>query len=330
LLDDILLYAFVFWALKVVYLQNDYMLRLVEFLVPAVVWRIPVQEQRAALTIDDVPLLKDLSHLEAILDVLKRHDVTATFFIMSGFTLPLEEGGLPPLERDRCLALLRRAVAEGHELGNHLQFDTPAFVQSPEAFDAAFLHCDELLAELVGREEWRTRRRRWFRPASGLWNRHILAAAAARGYTTVLGNCFPHDVAAATRCLNAPYLAQRARRGSILLVHDRWHTPATLDQALPQLAARVPRLRLGTLSALQAAADSEASCDHFLSAEGRELRGLASLAACSSPPAAPSGPRRLSGGRGGSSSISGVTGGSPAKVGFEYVEMGSSVFAAGD
>lgn len=43
--------------------------------------------------------------------------------IMSGFDLPLEQGGAPKELRAKYRALLARAVSEGHELGNHLQFD---------------------------------------------------------------------------------------------------------------------------------------------------------------------------------------------------------------
>lgn len=253
--DDVLLYTLLLWMAKIIYLQPDYFLKLVEPCGSEVVFRIPTQGHVAALTIDDVPLLNSPTHFEEILDVLKKHGVQATFFIMSGFVYPPEEGGMQAEERERCLALLRRAVSEGHELGNHLQFDKPAVVMSPEDFDNAFMHCDRLISELHGHEQWAARPKHWFRPASALWNGHILATAAAKGYTTVLANCFPHDVAAVTRCLNAPYLCHRARPGAVIAVHDRWHTPATLDKALPKI--RQQGLQLGTLSALQVAAESE-------------------------------------------------------------------------
>lgn len=256
-LDDLSLLLFGCWVAKVVYLQPDYVLQVVERFLPIVVFRIPIQEPMAALTIDDVPLLAKPTHFEELLGVLKKHSVTATLFIMSGFALPPEEGGMPKEQRERCMALLRRAVAEGHELANHLQFDKPAIVMTPEDFDVAFLHCDQLISEVHGREAWKKRQKHWFRPASALWNQHILATATAKGYTTVIANCFPHDVAEVSRHVNHTYLAQRARPGAVIVVHDRWHTPETLDKALPKIAKR--GLKLGTLSALQAAADAEAS-----------------------------------------------------------------------
>merc|ERR1712060_943437 len=108
-----------------------------------------------------------------------------------------------------------------------------------------------------GEEAWRARPRRWFRPASALWNRHILDKARETGYTTVISNCYPHDVASVTRHINVAYLAKRARPGAVIVVHDRWHTAETLRKALPLIAKK--GLKLGTLSELQGVANGEAS-----------------------------------------------------------------------
>merc|ERR1719499_895707 len=83
----------------------------------------------------------------------------------------------------------------------------------------------------------------------------MIDKAKAKGYTIAIGNCFPHDVAAVTRCLNEPYLRCRARPGSIVIVHDRWHTVQTLDTVLPKIANR--GIKLVPLSELQAVADAE-------------------------------------------------------------------------
>ena len=86
------------------------------------IWRRSLRQPLAALTIDDVPLLNAPSMLEEILDVLKENEVKATLMVMSGFDLSPSMGGCSPKLRQRYRDLLRRAVEEGHELGNHLQF----------------------------------------------------------------------------------------------------------------------------------------------------------------------------------------------------------------
>ncbi|CAK0842613.1 unnamed protein product [Prorocentrum cordatum] len=224
---------------------------------PGVVWRIPVAERRAALTLDDVPLLDSPSHLEQLLDVLRDNGVRATLLVMSGFDAEPGEGGpSDPKLREQLRELMRRAVAEGHELGNHLKFDRPAFAMDAAEFDRDFLHCDRLLADLAGGEEsWRGRPRRWFRPASALWSGHMLDMARSKGYTTVISNCFPHDIASVSRFVNWLYLKWRVRPGCVVVLHDRWHTPATLSKALPLIAAN--GIKLGTLSELHAVAMDE-------------------------------------------------------------------------
>lgn len=258
IIDDLAIFFVLLLVGVLAYLQSDWALAYLERFSPDVVWRIPTRQKRAALTIDDVPLLEKPTSLEEVLDILREHKVTATLFIMSGFDLDPEKGGMKPEARKRCRDLLQRAVAEGHELGNHLQFDWPAVAMEPPDFDAAFEHCDQFLAELAGGEKaWRSRPRRWFRPASAMWNSHILRRAREKGYTTVIANCYPHDVASVTRHVNARYLRWRVRPGAVVIVHDRWHTPETLRKALPEIKSQ--GLQLGTLSDLQAAADGEAA-----------------------------------------------------------------------
>jgi len=258
LIDDALILSAVALFAFVFYLQPCWAMGAVEKLCPPeVVWRLPTKQARAALTIDDIPLLNSPTSFEEILNVLRENRVTATFFVMSGFDLDPADGGMENEARLRCRELLKRAVAEGHELGNHMQFETPAIAMTTEAFDKSFHHCDALLAEICGEKAWRARARRWFRPASALWSQHILARARENGYTTVISNCYPHDVASVTRHINAAYLARRARPGAVIVVHDRWHTAETLRKALPLIANK--GLQLCTLSELQAVVDAEAS-----------------------------------------------------------------------
>eukprot|EP00405_Crypthecodinium_cohnii_P017504 CAMPEP_0206460166 /NCGR_PEP_ID=MMETSP0324_2-20121206/24603_1 /ASSEMBLY_ACC=CAM_ASM_000836 /TAXON_ID=2866 /ORGANISM="Crypthecodinium cohnii, Strain Seligo" /LENGTH=318 /DNA_ID=CAMNT_0053931843 /DNA_START=33 /DNA_END=989 /DNA_ORIENTATION=+ len=254
--DDFLLLVVIVMLLYIIYCQPDWALSPVESLAPQVVWRIPVKSSKAALTIDDVPLLKGPTSVEKVLDVLRKHEVKATLFIMSGFDLPEDQGGMDPKAREKCRQLLKRAVEEGHELGNHLKFDRPAIAQPVEEFDADFDHCDKLIAELSGgKDKWAQRPYKWFRPASAMWTDHILRMADQHDYRTVVGNCYPHDVASVSRFVNSSYLTKRVRKGAVVIVHDRFHTPETLDEALPNIKKQ--GIELCTLSDLQTIHDKE-------------------------------------------------------------------------
>lgn len=234
-----------FYMVVAAYFQVNAFVSFSEWWCPEVIWRskarTELHNRRAALTIDDVPFQNSPSSLEEILDILHQHGAKATFMVMSGF----DKDGDKTSERYK--ALLRRAIAEGHELGNHNMFDEPAASLSPIEFEAKLKHCDALLGEIYGEEEWKARPHRWHRPGSGFWTAGMLKTAKVMGYKTVLANCFPNDIFSWTRLLNAPYLKLRARPGCIILLHDRWHTPATLREALPSLCQR---LHLVTLSEL--------------------------------------------------------------------------------
>lgn len=235
----------VFALIVIAYFQLDFAVNFVEWCCPDVYFRIrqemQLEDRRIALTIDDVPYLNAPSSFEEILDILKQHDAKATFMVMSGFVWSNTD------TVEKYKDLLRRAVSEGHELGNHNMFDEPAAGLSSEEFDHKVQHCDSLLREIYGESEWKTRSYKWHRPGSGFWTSHILDKTHGMGYTNVLANCFPNDTDSWTRKFHAPFLRFRARPGCIVLLHDRWHTPETLRAALPALRKR---FEIGTLSQL--------------------------------------------------------------------------------
>ena len=77
--------------------------RLAQVIEPTVVWRLAHDRPAVAMTFDDGPS----QWTNDILDVLAHHSAKATFFILGS--------SIRGRERE-----LQRAVADGHELGNHL------------------------------------------------------------------------------------------------------------------------------------------------------------------------------------------------------------------
>ena len=228
-------------VLGAVYLQPTFATDLVERHEPRVIWRARTKRPVAALTIDDVPNY-GASRLEEILAILREHGARATLFVMSAC---LEDAP------DALKAALAAAVDEGLvELGNHGAYDEPAVALADADFFAKHDHCDAAIRRL---QEATT----WFRPGSGLVDRRVLAWAEARGYRVVLGNCYPHDPLDATRFVNAAYLRRRVRPGCVVILHDRWHTPATLRAYF----ANAPAIRLTTLTEAFALAERGAPSD---------------------------------------------------------------------
>lgn len=207
--------------------QPRFVLSWIARLNPEVIFFVKTNQPLIALTIDDSP------HPEVtprILNVLANNDSHATFFIIGERIAGNEQ-------------ILSQMVDDGHEVGNHHLTDVPSIRLTPQEFEEQLRVTDSQLAPFGGS--------RWFRPASGWFNRRMLEQLERYGYTCVLGSAYPEDL------LSSPwYLAQHillnARPGSIIILHDgtpeRVRTLAVLERVLPELRRR--GYRVVTLSEL--------------------------------------------------------------------------------
>ena len=215
--------------------------------------------RRVAVTIDDAP--SDAALMHRTLDALRDAGVTATFFVVANFCRDAER-----------LATLRRAVAEGHELGNHMCDDASSQSMSESEFRGALALCDELIASLDA--SWRSRPFRWFRPPQGYMASHMKRALAELGYSCALADVFPLDTEVRSVDWLVGFVASKTQPGSIILLHapdvretDRGkkHERQNNADVFPKL---FPRLResfeLGSLSDL--AAEHESILEAELSA----------------------------------------------------------------
>jgi peptidoglycan/xylan/chitin deacetylase (PgdA/CDA1 family) len=173
-----------------------------------------------ALTFDDGP--SDLT--AAALSVLARHGARATFFVVGR--------EIPGRER-----LLRRAVDEGHEIGNHTMSHAHAPVRRRRAYDE-LAGTSELVATAVGAAP------RLYRPPYGELDQADLSLALELGMSPVAWDVDPRDWspgvsadAIRTRLLDA------VQPGSVILLHDgpgamRAATLAALPSILDALGER--------------------------------------------------------------------------------------------
>lgn len=198
---------------------------------PEVLFHVQTDQPLLALTIDDAPHPALTPH---ILAALQRHDIRATFFVLG------EHAEAAP-------DLVQAIRAQGHELGNHLWRDEPSILLGREQFARELLAVDRIIAP---------QERRWFRPGSGWFDRHMLRILREHGYRCVLGSIYPHDTRLRSLRLVARYVLSRAYPGSIIILHDggpsRAHTPEVIDRIVPVLVER--GYRFVTLSELVAAA----------------------------------------------------------------------------
>ncbi|EGZ22054.1 hypothetical protein PHYSODRAFT_444636, partial [Phytophthora sojae] len=231
-----------------VYLLPRWLLRLVEWNShPSVLWSVRTSSRVCSLTIDDAPS----PSTPAILDVLREHQVRATFFIISG-RIPGNED------------VLRRIVREGHALANHLTEDRASILDELHVFEQKLQECDraigefqpspddespepletqQLLLEEIGPDAVRP----WMRPASGWFTTPMREITARHGYRICLGSVYPHDAQIRSEAMNSMHLRTRTSCGSVIIVHDRLWTINVLKTALPELTRKFTFVSLDEL-----------------------------------------------------------------------------------
>jgi len=152
----------------------------------------------AALTFDDGP---SRGATPRVLDLLARHGAHATFFTLAGNV-------------DRAPDLVRRMVAEGHEVALHGDLHWPLPLLTP-----GFIRREvERSAAAVSRAGGTTPRH--YRPPFGLMVPSQARYVARLGYRSVLGDVYPEDShrPGAARILHR--VLPRLSDGSILILHD--------------------------------------------------------------------------------------------------------------
>ena len=204
------------------------LVRLLARRVPDVLFFVDTTERAVALTLDDGP---DPVLTPRVLDVLAAHGAHATFFLLG------ERAQHHP-------ALLRRIVAEGHELGNHAWGDEPSARLTPAALEASLRATARVLAPAAPVTV--------FRPGSGWVTPRVLSVARRLGYRCVLGSVYAHDPHLRVPAFTVWDITRRVRPGAIVILHegrpDRASVIGVLDAVLARL--RGAGYRVTTVSEL--------------------------------------------------------------------------------
>ena len=212
----------------VIIAQPHWLIRMLASRSPDVLYFVETTEPILALTIDDGP---DLQTTPDILKVLDRFDARATFFLIGERVLGNE-------------AVVRKIVAGGHELGNHMTRDEPSIDLSPADFERALLETDDLLSSFGSVM--------WMRPGAGWYNDLMLSVIKAHGYRPALGSIYPYDAEIPSTRFAVHHILAKVRPGSIIVLHDGGargeRTAAVLGRVLPELDRR--GFRVVTLSEL--------------------------------------------------------------------------------
>ncbi len=198
-------------------------------------WRVRTGRREVALTFDDGP---DPEWTPQVLAMLKRHRAKATFFVIGRHV-------------ERHPELVRRAVGEGHEIGNHTWSHAHLDRCNAGKVREQLERGSAAIAAVTGV------RPTLFRPPRGIIGPVGLLAAAEAGQPIVLWSTL---IRGKSPWRDLAQVVASITPGSIVLGHDGGPTPRQeLMMAFDQLLRRLSDdgYRFVTVSALRAAAPAE-------------------------------------------------------------------------
>lgn len=185
----------------------------------AVVFHAITDEKIVAITVDDGP---DPLYTPQILDILSKHKVLATFFVVGR-------------QVEKHPGIIRREVAEGHEVANHSYTHNNLHTMSKQEAEWELVRTNGIISQFTGKNV------KWFRPPCGAYNREVTITAKECGLTNVLW----------TRALethndkNPEQMAWRLIRGikpgGIILMHDSRLDRTKSVRALPLIIEGLQR-----------------------------------------------------------------------------------------
>jgi peptidoglycan-N-acetylglucosamine deacetylase len=175
---------------------------------------LPAGSKKLALTYDDGP---NDPHTLRLLEVLAKHSVHATFFLIGRYVQHRPE-------------LAREIAQAGHVIGNHT-FSHPNLILASAAQAAAELeNCERALHDAVGEHS------RLFRPPFGGRRPVTLRVARRLNLMPVMWNVTGWDWNAKPAEYVEQKVSRQIRGGDVILLHDGGHAAFGADRSQTVLA----------------------------------------------------------------------------------------------
>jgi peptidoglycan-N-acetylglucosamine deacetylase len=165
--------------------------------------------KQLTLTYDDGP---NDPHTLRLIEVLARHSVHATFFLIGRYVRERPE-------------IVREVVQAGHIVGNHT-FTHPSLIFKTEAeIRGELSQCRSALSDVIGEHS------NLFRPPFGRRRPAVLRIARELGLEPVMWNVTGYDWNAPPAATIERKVASQIRGGSVILLHDGGHRQMGADRS---------------------------------------------------------------------------------------------------
>jgi peptidoglycan-N-acetylglucosamine deacetylase len=217
-------------CLVVIFIEPLVVVGLLERLTPRLAYRIPTHRPLVALSFDDGP---HSVFTPQVLEILKRHNATATFFLIGDRALRNRE-------------LVGQIKAAGHEVANH-DFTDGSILGHSEAVFADNLERTDRAIGIASDQKL-------FRLPGGVARPAQVRLAEARGYQCFLGCAYPHDPMHPPVWYIRWLIEKNLAPGTIVILHDGIADPTRSIRALPHILSEGNRrgLRFVAIGALMA------------------------------------------------------------------------------
>src|SRR5713226_4537211 len=170
---------------------------------------LPGGGEHLALTFDDGP---NDPHTLRLLDVMGKHDVRATFFLIGRYVKQRPD-------------IAREIAQRGHVIGNHT-FTHPRLIFQPAArIRQEILHCREAISDAVGEHT------NLFRPPWGGRRPGVFRIVRQLGLEPIMWNVTGYDWDAPSVEYIEQKVAGKVGGGNVVLLHDGSHASFGTDRS---------------------------------------------------------------------------------------------------